>query len=387
VAHYFRGLADNAAGKHGEALVRFSVAEKSAKEAQRTAASFSAIFVTQMSPNLPPDAGSSMSELTKAHLALCTDRKAEAQKDNDLIYNAVLPSAETLPVIDKAVVATPIPIQDVYGTPEVQKVIGQDLFVRLIPLSVHESASVYSEEKAKLVRAEVENAESAEVEARSALEALGVKDGLVRFRAMVEGGVDGEEIPMEVRRWREDITLVEEREGVEGLIAELNRLKDGVRSQLDGVSRELEIETKECEAMRVRYDHLWTQAPSASLTKQLRQDLRSHLQALDAASSSDQQVMTLWGAVRQDISLLLSPQLEDVFRASTRGGAGEESLLDLDVGSEAKDAEERTKVGQYVEEIEERLGRLNKIARERNEVLKDLKEKVRNYSLSRTRKC
>ena len=52
--------------------------------------------------------------------------------------------------------------------------IGQDFFLRLVPLSVHESASVYSEEKGKLVRGEVEKADSAEGEARSALDGLGV---------------------------------------------------------------------------------------------------------------------------------------------------------------------------------------------------------------------
>ena len=44
-----------------------------------------------------------------------------------------------------------IPIQGFYGSPDVQKTIGQDIFIRHFPLSAHESASVYSEEKAKLV--------------------------------------------------------------------------------------------------------------------------------------------------------------------------------------------------------------------------------------------
>jgi hypothetical protein len=334
-----------------------------------------------MSPNLPADSGTSIHERTKAHLALCSERKAEAQRENDLIYNAVLSSPDALPAIDKAAVATPIAIQDVYGSPDVQKVIGPDLFLRLIPLSVHESASVYSEEKAKLVRGEVEKAEGAEGEVRSALDNMGVKAGLGRFKAMAENEVGGEEeVPMEVRRWITDISLVEENEGVECLMGELHRLKDVVRRDLDGISRNLEVESRDCEAMRVKYDHLWTQEPSASLTKALRQDLKSHFSALDAADTSDQQVMTLWEAVRSDIGLLLSSEVEQVFRASTeRSGNGSlqgENLLDLDVGDDVNEAQERLKIGQLVEEIEERLGRLNKIGHERNEVLKDLKDKV-----------
>lgn len=311
-------------------------------------------------------------------MALCTEKKNEAQRENDLIYNAILPPAETLPQIDKTAVATPISIQDVYGTPEVQKVIGQDMFLRLIPLSVHESASVYSEEKAKLVRGEVEKAEEAEAELKSALDSLAIKEGLVRFKAIAEGEVGGEvEIPIDVRRWREDINVMEQREPMEGLLSQLNRLKTNVQQELEGISRDLDNESRECESARVKYDHFFTQAPSAGLTKSLRQDLKSNFGALEAASASDQQVVALWNSVKDEIGLLLSPEVEDVFRASTeQAGAGSESLLDLDVASETRDDQERAQVARLVEEIEERLSRLTKISRERNEVLKDLKEKV-----------
>lgn len=309
---------------------------------------------------------------------MITDKKNEAQRENDLIYNAVLPSPETLTQIDKTAVATPITIQEVYASPDVQKVIGVDLFVRLIPLSVHESASVYSEEKAKLVRSEVENADNAEAEVKSTLESLGIKEGLVRFKAIAEGGVGGEaELPVDVRRWKEDIAVMEGRESVDSIMSELNRMKDTVRRELDGINRDLDTESRECEAMRVKYDHLWTQAPSSSLTKTLRRDLKSNLQALDAAAQSDQQVVNMWNPTRSEVQLLLSPEIEEVFRASTQdGGAGSENLLDLDVGSELKDDEEREKIGQFVDEIEERFGRLNKIQHERKQVLKDLKDKV-----------
>jgi hypothetical protein len=328
-----------------------------------------------MSPNLPADAGYTIQEKTKSHHVICTDKKNEAQRENDLIYNAVCPSFEALPVVEKTVVATLIPIQDVYGTPEVQKTIGQDFFIKLVPLSVHQSASVYSEEKAKVVRAEVEKAELAEGEARSAIDGLGVKVGITRYKAMAGGEVSGgEEVPLDVRRWKEDIAVTEEREGVDTLIQELSKLKASVNKELNDISRDLEIESRDCEMMRVKYEHLWPQAPSATLTKSQRQDLKSHLGALEAAAVSDQQVTTLWSAVRSDIELLLSPQIEQLFRET--GGSKPENLLDLDLNSEADDASERAKMKGYVIEIEERLNRLQLISRERGEVLRDLKDKV-----------
>ena len=375
LTQYYRGLADSASGKHGDALARFIQAESLAKEAYRSAQSFSSSFVTNVSPNLPADAGTSIQDKTKAHHVICIEKKNEAEKENDLIYNAVCPAFEALPIVEKTAVATPIPIQEVYGSPEVQKTIGQAFFLRLVPLSVHESASVYSEEKAKLVRAEVEKAERAEGEARSAIDGLGVKEGLIRYKAMGEGEVTGgEEVPLEVRRWKDDVTVTEERESVNSLIQELTRLKDDVSKELEAISRDLEIESKDCEMMRVKYEHLWPQAPSATLTKKQRQDLKSHYGALEAAAVSDRQVTTLWNSVRPDIELLLRPQVEELF--SERGGSKPDNLLDLDIGSEADDASERAKIKGYVDEIEERLNRLNMISKERGEVLKDLKEKV-----------
>ena len=382
VTQFQRGLVDDAAGKHGDALARFTLAETTAKEANKTALSFASLFVNQLSPNLPPDAGPSLQELTKAHLVICTTQKNEAQKANDLIYNAVVPNPEALPAVDKTSATTPITIQEVYGNTDVQKVIGQDIFLKLVPLSVHESASVYSEEKAKLVRSEVEKVDLAEGEIKSVLDSLGVREGLSRYKSMVEGSIGREEeVPLEVRRWRDDIRVIEEREPVDRLLSQLSSLKANVQTELTAVSRELEIESKDCEAMRVKYDS-WSQEPSAALTKNIRQDLKSHLSALEAAGASDRQVSQLWGAANGDIRLLLSEELDVVFRESVERGSGPgESLLDLDVGSEMKDEEEKKRIEQLVNEIEDQLNGLHKINKERDQVLKDLKEKVSPTSL------
>ena len=369
---------DDAAGKHGEALGRFNLAESLAKEALRSATSFNTAFVSSLSPTLPSDAGSAIFERLKAHHVLCSERYKEAQKENDLIYNAVIPPLESLSNVEKTPVATPLHIHEVYATPEVQKTIGQDFFIRLIPLSVHESASVYSEEKAKLVRAEVEKAEGAEGEARSGIDGMGVRAGLSRFKAIAEGEVGGEdEIPLDVRRWKEDIAVIEETEPVEGLMDELQKFKSDAHRDIDAINRELEGESRECEAKRVQYEHLWTQAPSAGLTKDLRKELKAHTSALEAAEASDHQVASLWESVKGDIHLLLSPNLEQLFRERA-GSSNGEHLLDLDAADEAEEVRERAKISQFVSDIEERLSTLSKISRERNEILKDLKDKVRS---------
>ncbi|KIO21861.1 hypothetical protein M407DRAFT_28572, partial [Tulasnella calospora MUT 4182] len=125
-SHYHRSIADTAAGKHGDSLARLNVADGLAKEAHRLGRNFNSDFVSTYSPTLPPDAGTSILELTKSLQTLLTEKREEASRDSDLIYNAVVPAEAALPVIDKLSVAQPIPIQEVYGNPDVQKVIGPD---------------------------------------------------------------------------------------------------------------------------------------------------------------------------------------------------------------------------------------------------------------------
>lgn len=232
------------------------VAEANAKEAHKISASFSPYFVTTLSTTLPPDTGTAILELTKAHMALCTEKKVQGQKDNDLIYNAPVPSEATLSQVDKIAAATPIPIQEVYGTPEVQKTIGPDLFAKLIPLSVHESASVYSEEKAKIVRAEVEKSDIAESEVKAALNSLGVKSGLGRFKEIAEGSID-DGVPATVLSWQEELKRKESQESVDSQLKALEVLKSQVRSDLGSIAKELEEESRECESMRVCVIRIW----------------------------------------------------------------------------------------------------------------------------------
>ena len=116
----------------------------------------------------------------------------------------------------------------------------------------------------------MENLDPAEGEVKSVLDSLGVRKGLSRYKSMVEGLIGREEeVLLEVRRWRDDIRVIEEREPVERLLSQLASLKSNIQAELDDVSRELEIESKDCEAMRVKCDS-WSQEPSA-----LRHSLRT----------------------------------------------------------------------------------------------------------------
>ncbi|GAA5953356.1 hypothetical protein JCM21900_001826 [Sporobolomyces salmonicolor] len=386
LSQYYRSIADTAALKYGEALARLHISQALAKEAHRLAQNFSSSFSTSStSTSLSADAPVSLVELTKTHLSLVSDAQTKAQKDNDIVYNEVVPSEASLAPIEKGKpVAEPIPIHDVYASPDVQKIVGPDLFARLVPLSVHESASLYSEEKAKLVRSEAERVDLADEEMASALEYMGLPASLLRFRSTSSAQASLADPGPQVRSWVEEIRQGESSSRVEDVFRRLEALKDSARTNLERISSDLDTESRECEAMRAKYGHLWEQAPASSATRSFRQDLRAHRESLDQAQESDAQAQNLWSGIRGDVGMLADPSgaaLERAFveAVGAANGGEEASLLDADfAGEEMEEEETRRKV----EVVSEAVSRLNKIKKERSDVLKDLKEKVQADDIS-----
>ncbi|KAI6165296.1 hypothetical protein EDD17DRAFT_1894726 [Pisolithus thermaeus] len=290
-----------------------------AKEAHRSASSFSALF-SHVSSTLPTDAGPSILDRIESRSQFCTERENEAQPEYNLAYNAVVPSTEALPPIKIACVATPIPIQEIYGSPDSQKAIRADILMNLIPPSVHGSVGVHSEEKTKLVRKEVKKAENAEVEVHSALEA--------RNSAM-----EARPVPLDVRRWIEDMGTIEDRETVDALMGAHAAEGESLRENW----KRNRMSAKLCESSTITYGR-------KSPNKALRQDPKPHMGAPDA-------VATLG---------LPGLRVEEAFRISLQPAAPSQSHLEPDVGYDEQ------------EQVDNSL-----IPSERGEVLENLKERIK----------
>ncbi|XP_072269152.1 tyrosine-protein phosphatase non-receptor type 23 [Pyxicephalus adspersus] len=70
-----------------------------------------------------------------------------AKKDNDFIYHESVPALDTLQAVKGAPLVKPLPVN-----PTDPAVTGPDIFSKLVPMAAHEASSLYSEEKAKLLR-------------------------------------------------------------------------------------------------------------------------------------------------------------------------------------------------------------------------------------------
>jgi hypothetical protein len=110
------------------------------------------------------------------------------------------------------------------------------------------------------------------------------------------------------------------------------------------------------------------------------------LNALSAAASSDSNISAIFREIQPDIAILSSGEtsLREIARKVAAGkvASGPDpsiSLLDLDeeVGSKSGlEDNEKEELKRATGDARDRLDRLSKIRRERDEVLKDLKEKV-----------
>lgn len=251
--HYHQYLADTAKGKYGEALARITLAESLAKEANKLASSFGSYFIPSITLEIPADGGTAIVTLTKTLMTLTGEKKIEACRENDLIYNAVPVAEATLPAVDKLVVANPVTIQEVYGSADVQRVISPDMFGKLIPLSVHKSASIYSEEKAKLARAEAEKVEEADSSLAAGLASLGLPTGLQKWKDLVSGDdrAGSGALPRELEQWAEEIDGTGGVQAVDDSLNKLGPPRAAVTEDLAAVGQDLENESKDCERMRV----------------------------------------------------------------------------------------------------------------------------------------
>lgn len=377
MAQYYQALADDETNQHGIAVARLQVAEALAKEADRLSRNFPSTVPSNS--NLSADCSTLLQEMSKRQYSTVQDKLREAAKDNDYIYHQTVPAEASLPQISKLAAAQAIPIRQLYEGQDIQRITGPDLFSKIVPLAVTESASLYDEEKAKLVRAETEKVDTANGEMAASLDYLRLPGAL----QVLKGGFDQDILPDEdFRQWCEDVA---NHENPVSILEFLKTEKESIVSVLERSSKQLDMEESVCEKMRSKYENEWSQQPSSRLTTTLRGDIRSYREALEEAMTSDTLLASKLHQNEQWFDEMRrateNGQVDQLFQRAVSQARGrgsnavspsgnEPNLLDADF------EESGASVVEQISKVEDVLKKLNQIKRERNQVLKDLKEKV-----------
>jgi programmed cell death 6-interacting protein len=374
LAQYYQALADDDANSHGVAICRLQVSEASGKDASRAANSFPSSVPANA--NMASETGAVLAEMAKKHVTNVQEKLAELSKDNDYIYHQGIPNEASLSPIAKMPAAKAIPVSELYQGQDIQRIIGPDIFQKIVPLAVTESASLYDEEKAKLIRAESERVEVANDEMAASLDYLKLPDSLNVLR----GGMDQDMmVDDDFRKWCEELAG---HQSFTTAFDQLSRDKAEITTLLDASSKQLDMEESVCEKMRSKYGHEWTQQPSSRLTATLRSDVKNYRGAVEEASTSDAQLYSTFRQCEADFDEMRSAGETDeadvlYSRAMVKAGAAkgksprpmEGSLIDDDI-------DEGPTVADQIGAVEDLLRKLNLVKKERTQILKDLKDKV-----------
>lgn len=318
-----------------------------------------------------PSTFSSFRETLTSYQTTLAANLSTMEKDNDFVYHSNIPPTNTIPEIGALEAAKPTPMSDLYKDQDISQLIGRDIFEKLIPVSVAEQSSLYSEEQAKLLRAEGEKVDVAEEELVSALEYLGLPAALKTVKTLTHSFEDGR-VDENVAQWAQKIQI-------NGLVsfADIDQKKRDIYQIVERCEKELEAEERDGENMRARLGHFWTQSPSASLTITLKSDLHSIKESLWTASTSDKKLQAQYGPVEADLKILAqgshSAELASFFRPSSIGGVTQ-NFMDMDISERLPNRPVGTNVD--VEAVESLLKKLTKLKKERGLVFTELKEKV-----------
>lgn len=106
----------------------------------------------------------------KAQKSIIEIKLADVTKDNNFIYNEIVPSLVTLPEIKALDAVKPIPLNGSNQFIEINEHNYGNFLTNVVPLDTHELLSYYSEEKAQLLRNEIDHVEVSNEELASVLE-------------------------------------------------------------------------------------------------------------------------------------------------------------------------------------------------------------------------
>ncbi|KAJ1800948.1 bck1-like resistance to osmotic shock [Coemansia sp. RSA 2399] len=405
MAQYHEARFDESKTRYGMSVARYSLAEQHAREATKLVGQFTETFfsTTNLAEDLHPESVQGFQELITGLTSKISEELARATHDNDVIYSDPVPNTSTLPSLEAASVVSNFDINKFYASEERSNVVGNELFSRLVPMAVHESSSLYSEEKAKMLRVEEDKINLADGELQDALSFMKIPGSLRRFeRPFSSSGVSGlygspsfpPEFSESGKAVRDAISDVQDRERSIPL-AEIKATIDGHRARaaddLARISRILDDEQNASELALREYasEPLFAgYQPSSRAASYYREQISDNQKKLEDAATLDNSILkdyqtvvspwlpTLQSGIEGITSVLIERIKEVNFEEVTNAQLTEGETL-VDIGQDQP-------VGlsghvKIIQDIYEQLCDLTKI---RRNVMSELKASTQNDDIS-----
>lgn len=209
--------------------------------------------------------------LTFVHDVVEGKRKA-AKNENEFIYHEEVPNIALLSDVKGAPLVKGIPFN--INDPEVS---GPDIFARIVPMKAHESSSLYSEEKAKLLRKVGGMIESKDEELETFLSTLQLDE--LNMKA------NGNRLPQELVD--KCAALSAKPDAIQNLIDAMNKLSD-IYHDVEGMLSDIKELLHEEDVREKEYQLIMGKRPPSIAATDLTREAKKYQEAHGKASESNQ---------------------------------------------------------------------------------------------------
>lgn len=163
-------------------------------------------------------------------------KKKAATNENEFIYHEEVPDRSTLQLVKGASLVKGIPFN--FNDVEVS---GPDIFGRLVPLQAHEASSIYSEEKAQLLRRIAAQVDEKDAQLDSYINSLQF-DSINQAVQVILNGVKMTDLPPEVVDRAASLSARPEAiQSLVNIMSQLANIYHDVESSLDEIKHYFEV--------------------------------------------------------------------------------------------------------------------------------------------------
>lgn len=243
---------------------------------------------------------------------------AEAKKENDFIYNAVIPDPATLESSGKFQLAKAIPITIPMSNN------FKDIFSDLVPVALQHALQACDAQKSEIVNAEV-------MKLRDATQILNGVLSSLNLPASIEVSSPGSSLPPSLM---EKANEVRDKGGVQSIRTLIEELPESLtrnKEILDETERMLKEERESDDQLRAQFKEKWTRTPSDKLTEMFRTSAAKYREIITNAITADKVVRQKFESNMHGMEMLSKPinELHQAIPAASGSVSNSSSVMKL----------------------------------------------------------
>nr|XP_037282532.1 tyrosine-protein phosphatase non-receptor type 23-like [Rhipicephalus microplus] len=221
-----------------------------------------------------------------------------AKKENEFVYHERVPPVESLPEVKGANL-----VKGISFSPTDPEISGPDIFARLVPMEAHEASSIYSEEKASLLRSVTSHVDRKNEELETFLSSLNLDKSMLVM--------DPQAVPQEIVQCCARLSVCPT--AVSDLVLTIQGLKELYHS-VDKDLAQVEQLLKEEQEKEAAHGSAFGTRPPSNLIKELTAEFTKYLEVHQRTADSNNALQKSLAAHSANLKLLASP-LEEVDKA------------------------------------------------------------------------